>query len=179
MRPRLWSPRFSLDFRTAMVAAASFVIGFLLIGLSVVLVAMRGGPRGARQALHSQSRTGRSAATWAIAGVSLFFGVAIPVLVGIANADDRDSKGGVELTAAQQEGRSLFAYNCATCHTLASAGAAGRIGPNLDLMRPAEQLTLDAIAKGRARGNGQMPAGLLQGAEAENVAAFIAATAGR
>jgi mono/diheme cytochrome c family protein len=162
-----------------MVAAASFIIGFILIGFSVVLVAMRGGPRGARQAMHSQSAGGRSVATWAIAGVSLFFGVAIPVLVGIANADDRSSRGGIELTAAQEEGRTLFTENCATCHTLASAGAAGRIGPNLDQLRPPEQLTIDAIEKGRARGQGQMPAGLLQGEDAENVASFIAATAGR
>ena len=162
-----------------MVAAASFIIGFVLIGFAVVLVAMRGGPRGARQALHSQSRTGRSGATWAVAAVSLFFGIAIPVAVGIANADSRDSKGGVELTAAQDEGRMLFTENCGMCHTLASASAAGRIGPNLDQLRPPEQLTLDAIEKGRARGQGQMPARLLQGEDAENVASFIQATAGR
>lgn len=162
-----------------MVAAASFIIGFLLIGFSVVLVAMRGGPRGARQALHSQSAGGRTATTWAVAAVSLAFGVAIPVLVGIANADNRDSRGGIELTAAQEEGRTQFSTNCAQCHTLASAGASGRIGPNLDQLRPPEQLTLDAIEKGRARGAGQMPAGLLQGEDAENVASFITATAGR
>ena len=162
-----------------MVAAASFIIGFVLIGLAVVLVAMRGGPRGARQGLHSQTKAGRSVATWAIAGVALFFGIAIPVAVGIANADDNGSKGGIELSAAQQDGRTLFTGNCSMCHTLASAGAAGRIGPNLDQLRPPEQLTLDAIEKGRARGNGQMPGGLLQGADAENVASFIAATAGR
>ena len=162
-----------------MVAAASFIIGFVLIGLAVVLVAMRGGPRGARQAIHSQSKAGRSVATWAIAAVALFFGIAIPVAVGIANAGSRDSKGGIELTAAQEEGRELFAFNCGMCHTLNSANAAGRIGPNLDQLRPPEQLTLDAIEKGRARGEGQMPARLLQGEDAENVASFIQATAGR
>ena len=37
---------------------------------------------------------------------------------------------------------------------------------------------LDAIAKGRARGQGQMPALLLTGKEAKDVASFIEAVAG-
>jgi mono/diheme cytochrome c family protein len=112
--------------------------------------------------------------------VSLAFGVAIPVAVGIANADrDEESRGGVELTADQTEGRHLFVRNCGTCHTLAAASTAGRIGPNLDQLRPPKALTLDAIEKGRARGQGQMPAELLVGKEAEDVAAFLEAAAGR
>jgi mono/diheme cytochrome c family protein len=38
---------------------------------------------------------------------------------------------------------------------------------------------LDAIAKGRARGQGQMPSGLIQGQDAQNVAAYIAKVAGQ
>lgn len=163
-----------------MVAAVSFVIGFLLIGLSVVLVAMRGGPRGAREAMHSQTPLGRSVATWVIAAVSLGFGVAIPAAVMADNSDhDRLVPGGMELNEPQAEGRSLFVYNCGTCHTMAAANTAGRIGPNLDQLRPPKALTLDAIEKGRARGQGQMPAQLLVGADAEHVAEFIEAVAGR
>ena len=163
-----------------MTAAVSFVIGFLLIGLSVVLIAMRGGPRGARDAMHTQSARGRSLATWAIAAVCLAFGVAIPAVVMAKNSDrDKQARGGVELTEAQAEGRRLFTYNCGTCHTLASAGSAGRIGPTLDELRPPKELTLDAIEKGRAKGLGQMPAELLVGEEAEKVAAFIEVAAGR
>jgi mono/diheme cytochrome c family protein len=163
-----------------MVAAASFVIGFLLIGFSVVLVAMRGGPRGAREGMHTQTARGRSVATWAIAGVCLLFGIAIPTAVGIANGDhDRKAHGGVELTQAQAEGRREFTYNCGTCHTLKAANTAGRVGPNLDQLRPPKALVLDAIAKGRARGDGQMPSELLTGEDAEKVASFIEAVAGR
>ena len=163
-----------------MVAAASFVIGFLLIGFSVVLVAMRGGPRGTREAMHNQSARGRSAATWVIAALCLAFGIAIPAAVMAANGDhDKQSRGGVELSTAQAEGRRLFTYNCGTCHTLAAAGTAGRVGPNLDQMRPNKALVLDAIAKGRAKGLGQMPSELLVGEEAEKVASFIEASAGR
>jgi mono/diheme cytochrome c family protein len=163
-----------------MVAAASFVIGFLLIGFSVVLVAMRGGPRGAREGMHTQTARGRSVATWVIAGVSLLFGIAIPIGVGIANGDDdRKAHGGVELTEAQAEGRRLFTYNCGTCHTLKAANTSGRVGPNLDELRPPKALVLDAIAKGRARGDGQMPSELLVGEDAEKVASFVEAAAGR
>lgn len=163
-----------------MVAAASFVIGFLLIGFAVVLVAMRGGPRGAREGMHSQTPLGRSVATWTIAAVSLLFGVAIPTAVGIANGDhDEKAHGGVELSAAQASGRRLFTYNCGTCHTLKAAATSGRVGPNLDELRPPKALVLDAIEKGRARGAGQMPSELLIGQDADEVASFIEATAGR
>jgi len=45
-----------------------------------------------------------------------------------------------------------------------------------DALAPA--LVLSAIAEGRARGLGQMPALLYQGKEAEEVASFVAAVAG-
>jgi mono/diheme cytochrome c family protein len=163
-----------------MVPAASFVIGFVLIGLAVVLVAMRGGPRGAREALHTQGARGRTATTLAIAAVSAAFGIAIPAAVlAEGGDDDKKARGGVELSASQAEGRRLFTYNCGTCHTLKAANTAGRVGPNLDEMRPPKALTLDAIDKGRARGQGQMPGGLVVGEEAEQVASFIEAVAGR
>jgi mono/diheme cytochrome c family protein len=38
---------------------------------------------------------------------------------------------------------------------------------------------LDAIKNGRARGVGQMPANLLSGEDAEDVADYVAAVAGR
>jgi mono/diheme cytochrome c family protein len=53
------------------------------------------------------------------------------------------------------------------------------VGPNLDVLRPPPALTVNAIQQGRARGQGQMPAGLLAGEDAENVANYIAAVAGR
>lgn len=163
-----------------MVAAAAFVIGFVLIGLSVVLVAMRGGPRGTREAMHAQTGPGRRITTWVLAALCALFGVAIPTAVMAGNSDhDRKARGGVELSAAQAEGRRMFAYTCGTCHTLRAANTTGRVGPNLDQIRPPKALVLDAIAKGRARGQGQMPALLLVGEEAQKVASFVAATAGR
>ena len=163
-----------------MVAAAAFVTGFLIIGLTVVLTAFRGGPRGAREAMHTQTARGRQTAAGIIAGVAVIFGVGIPAAVMAANSDnDTNAKGGVKLTAGQAKGRELFTHNCGTCHTLAAASTSGRVGPNLDQLRPPEKLVLDAISKGRARGVGQMPSQLLVGQEAADVAAFVAKVAGR
>lgn len=163
-----------------MINAAAFVIGFVLIGIAVVLIAMRGGSRGAGGASQGQSRGARTASSLAIAVICLAFGIAIPVAVAVSNSDaDQDAPGGVRLTAQQAHGRVLFARNCGTCHTLKSAGTTGRVGPNLDQLRPPKALVLNAIKFGRARGQGQMPAMLLVGDEAEAVASFVAATAGR
>ena len=73
----------------------------------------------------------------------------------------------------------MFKERCATCHTLEDAGAVGMVGPNLDDLRPATALTLDAINKGRARGQGQMPAQLISGPDAQDVAKYVATVSGR
>ena len=54
----------------------------------------------------------------------------------------------------------------------------GKVGPNLDQLHPAKAIILNAIATGRARGNGQMPAGLVVGEDAQNVANYVSAVAG-
>jgi mono/diheme cytochrome c family protein len=109
---------------------------------------------------------------------TLLFGIAIPVAVGIDGADQAEA-GAVNLTAAQEAGREKFAKACQQCHTLAATNATGRVGPNLDVIRPPKELTVDAILKGRARGRGQMPSLLFTGRDAEEVAEFVAAVAGR
>ena len=55
----------------------------------------------------------------------------------------------------------------------------GAIGPNLDKLRPPASLVLDAVSNGRARGIGTMPADIVQGKDARDVAAFVAKVAGR
>ncbi len=110
------------------------------------------------------------------------FGLIVPGFVLAFNAEHKASVtvGGLHLTAEQQKGRELFAHTCAVCHTLAATNSVGRTGPNLDvrvgddISTPAgrKALVLNAIAEGRARGLGQMPALLYQGKEAEEVASF-------
>ena len=168
-----------------MIIAIALV--WALLGLGVFFLAMRGGPRGARQALHTESRIGQRAVTLGI--VLLFaFGLVVPALVLAFNGENKASVavGGLHLNASQQSGRDLFARSCAVCHTLSAVKSVGRIGPNLDvrvgedIATPAgrKALVLSAISEGRARGLGQMPAQLYQGREAEEVAEFVAAVAG-
>ena len=82
-------------------------------------------------------------------------------------------------TADVENGRILFIERCGTCHTLAEAGTTATVGPNLDDLRPPQSLVLNAIAQGRARGVGRMPAALLQGQDAQDVAAYVSKVAGR
>lgn len=75
-------------------------------------------------------------------------------------------------------GKDLFVASCGGCHVLKAAGTSGAAGPNLDTIKPNADLVNAAIAKGGA-GSGAMPAGLLKGEEADQVAAYVEATAGR
>jgi mono/diheme cytochrome c family protein len=164
-----------------------FVLFWVVLGLGVFFVAMRGGPRGARESLHTDSKLGQRAVTL---GIVLLFaaGLAVPALVLAFNGEHKASVavGGLHLDGEQQKGRELFAHSCAVCHTLAATKSVGRIGPNLDVRvgddiataAGRRALVLNAITEGRARGLGQMPALLYQGKEAEDVASFVAAVAG-
>jgi mono/diheme cytochrome c family protein len=168
---------------------AGVAIFWVLLGLVVFFVAMRGGPRGAREALYSEHRTARAALYAAIAAI-FGFGLVVPALVLAFNGEHKAGvgPGGVTLTPAQQHGRQLFAETCAFCHTLGGANSAGRTGPNLDALIPqasgsggtktAESFVLSSIESGFAGHYGQMPAGLFQGREAQDVAGFVAAVAG-
>ena len=165
----------------------AIVLFWTLLGLAVFFIAMRRGPGGARRAVQTESAAGRRLVTLGI--VLLFaFGLVVPALVLAFNGEHKAAvaTGGLHLNAEQQRGRYLFAHSCAVCHTLNAVKSVGRIGPNLDVRVGADiataagrkALVLNAIAEGRARGLGQMPAQLYQGKEAEEVANFVAAVAG-
>jgi plastocyanin len=91
-------------------------------------------------------------------------------------------------TANVVQGKQLFVSKCGSCHTLSHAGSAGVTGPNLD----------DAFSQDRADGvksasiqglvdywirypntQGVMPAKLLNGQAAQDVAAYVGLVAGR
>jgi mono/diheme cytochrome c family protein len=103
------------------------------------------------------------------------------IYFSIRNGQDapRNGPGGVHLTADEATGRGFFAHTCATCHTLAAVNAVGRIGPDLDVLKPQRALVLYAIQHGFAGPGGQMPAGLYTGKDASDIASFVAAVAGR
>lgn len=82
-----------------------------------------------------------------------------------------------EAPPADDPGAELFTASCASCHTLAAAGATGTTGPNLDDLQPDAATVESAIADGGS-GSGLMPANLYSGAEAQQVADYVASSAG-
>jgi mono/diheme cytochrome c family protein len=89
------------------------------------------------------------------------------------------------LSQAQIRGRDLFVQHCGSCHTLDAAGTVGQIGPNLDDIAINEKDVLFAIRTGGGRHtrgqetgpSGNMPRNLVTGKDAQEVAAFVAASA--
>jgi mono/diheme cytochrome c family protein len=162
-----------------MIAAVIFVLAFLLLGLSVLVFAFSG--RSGARSRRPPSRANRRFLAVLVTVVIVALGVAVPLAIGLVNRDDHatNAPGGVDLNAAQTSGRAVFGKYCATCHTLKASNAVGKVGPNLDVLHPPKGLIIDAIANGRARGQGQMPAGLVDGQDAQDVAAYVAAAAGR
>ena len=156
---------------------ALFVLFFLILGLSVVLVAMRSGSKG--PVLDSSRRGARRALGWMLALAILAFVVLIPLAVMIDSSDAEADAGALQLTKQEQHGREVFNENCVQCHVLEASNGVQQVGPNLDALRPPKELVLDAIAKGRAGGQGQMPSQVVTGPDAEAVAAYVAKVAGR
>jgi cytochrome c553 len=88
------------------------------------------------------------------------------------------SGGGGGNAAAVAAGKQIFTQSCGTCHTLADAGTSGRVGPVLDEVKPSKALVLSALKKG-GLGSGTMPANIVTGKDAENVADYVSSVAGK
>jgi len=106
------------------------------------------------------------------------FAVAVPYWA-ISKEGDSDSSS-EKVAASDDAAKEVFATNCGSCHTLARAGTDGVVGPNLDDLLGdlpgQEDRVLTAIEMGV---QGRMPAGILQGQQAEEVADFVARVAGQ
>ncbi|HVL95921.1 MAG TPA: cytochrome c, partial [Solirubrobacteraceae bacterium] len=76
--------------------------------------------------------------------------------------------------AGGTDGKALFAGTCGSCHTLADAGTNGTFGPNLDELKP----DADEVREAIRGGPDQMPENLLEGAQADAVAEYVASAAG-
>ena len=115
----------------------------------------------------------------------------MPLLFIFGNHDNSNAQvGGIKLTASMQAGRELFGEHCAVCHTLAADNAVGKTGPNLDTCGRSEAIVLHTIANGCLQkptvvgagntclGYGTMPADIVQGRQAQDIAAFVSGVAG-
>ena len=120
--------------------------------------------------------------------VALLLVIVIPLWA--FNRDGSESSSPEKVAASDEAARQLFATNCGTCHTLDRAGTDGVVGPNLDerlasagpaldsaAVDATQQRVMTAIQQGV--GNGAMPAGILEGSNAETVSNFVARVAGQ
>jgi plastocyanin len=104
-------------------------------------------------------------------------------MLGGAAGCGRDGGGDNEIA-----GKEAFVQKCGSCHTLARAGTKGIQGPNLDqAFGPARsdglgEKTVEGVVHrqiAHPRRGSIMPQGLVSGAEAKDVAAYVAAVAGQ
>jgi cbb3-type cytochrome c oxidase subunit III len=125
--------------------------------------------------------------------------VAVALGVAVACALAACGTGGLVSGAVDREnGRQLFQSKCAGCHALENAGSQSTIGPDLDdafaqaRADGYEESSIREIVHEQIRFPGQydtkagdpdflaanMPANLVKGSDAEDVAAYVAETAG-
>lgn len=174
-----------------MLAVILFLGFWVVLGVGLFFIAIRGGLGGARDVLHVQTHGGRRAASFVFIVTYVAFGIAIPLIFLTGNAARASRQyQGVALTAAQKHGRLLFGTSCGQCHTLNAANTVGKVGPNLDQLKPPESLVLNTIKNGCLQnpppnspqtclGFGTMPPTIVQGKDAQDVADFVQRVAGR
>jgi hypothetical protein len=174
------------------LALLLFAAFWVVLGVGVLTLAFRRGP-GPAAAGRSRRRSpgARRAGAWAIGLTFVVFAIVLPVVFLVGNHNRANAQvGGIKLNAAEQNGREIFGQKCGLCHTLAAANAVGKVGPNLDVIQPTEELVLHTIVNGCLQdpppasqeaclGYGTMPADVVQGVDATDVAKFVAKVAGK
>jgi cytochrome c553 len=152
---------------------------FVVVGIGVLFVAFAGGAGAAREVYLTR---GGKIFTLVIVVLYLALGVVIPAAVIAGRGEAEGGVGALraeEPTAQEERGKELFIQNCKSCHTLAAVQATGVTGPNLDELGGLDrQRVLNAIENG-GTGQGRMPAGVLQGEDAEDVAIYVSRVAGQ
>ncbi len=156
-----------------------FTVPWVLLGVGAVVFAVAGGRRRGRGAVP----TGGGGAVKVLFPILyVVLGLAVPAIAIVAQ---EEAVGGTRTLAAEagneelERGKELFRQNCAGCHTLAAVQAKGVTGPSLDrLGNVSRRRVLEAIRNG-GTGKLQMPAALLDGENAEAVAAYVSRVAGK
>jgi mono/diheme cytochrome c family protein len=157
-----------------------FVIApFLLLGIGVLFVAFSGGAGAARE---TYMTGGRRSFPVIILVIYIALGVAVPAAVIAGRGEAEGGVGSLrteEPSESLENGKELFIATCKSCHDLDAVQARGVTGPDLDALGGIDrERVLNAIENG-GTGQGRMPAGLLQGQDAEDVAAYVARVAGQ
>jgi mono/diheme cytochrome c family protein len=105
--------------------------------------------------------------------------------LGIAGCGGDDEVTGLD-GANTGSGKELFVQNCGSCHTLADAGTVANVGPNLDTALGfsckqgfAEDTIFSVVLGQIDLAAPPMPADIVTGQDAVDVAAYVASVAGK
>ena len=115
------------------------------------------------------------------------------ILTTVAAGCGDSGTGGISTGGDTVRGEVLFKQECGSCHTLAAAGTAGTVGPNLDDAFAAdreqgfEESSIQQLVAGQIKfpvttpstGAPGMPADLVTGDDVDHVAAYVASVAGK
>jgi mono/diheme cytochrome c family protein len=161
------------------MALLGLIALFLIVGTGVIFVAYSGGPGAAREAYLTRGRTFFKIV---IPLLYIGLGIAVPAVV-IANKDRKVGNHGALASESPKgdlaRGKEVFQETCASCHTLKAVNARGVTGPDLDNIGAVTPGRVLAAIKNGGTGDRRMPANLVQGANADAVAAYLSDVAGR
>lgn len=163
------------------MTTALLIAPFIVVGVIVIALAFSSGGRGRRQRASGGSAVGGAGFKALLPLLFIGLGLALPAAVIAARTSALGGTGqtaSVEPTPELLEGKMLFGQNCASCHTLAASNARGATGPVLDDLGQLTPQRVRSAIKNGGSGDLRMPAGLLEGKDAENVAAYVSRVAG-
>ena len=95
-------------------------------------------------------------------------------VAGCGGGDDEDTP---PASGGGGDAKQLFVDNCGSCHTMAAAGASGKVGPDMDQLRPGPDLVNAQVTNG----GGGMPAvkGKLTPEQITQLSNYVADNAGK
>jgi mono/diheme cytochrome c family protein len=115
-----------------------------------------------------------------VANVKLRLPIAVLLtafVAGCGGGDDEPESTPSPATGGGGNAQKTFVDNCGNCHTLAAAGTSGKVGPDLDQLRPGPDLVNTQVTNG----GGGMPAfkGKLSPEQISGLANYVADNAGK
>jgi mono/diheme cytochrome c family protein len=179
-------PKYDRLNELAVVAVVILVIGQLLFVYNMIRTLQGAGgvvvdPEDVEGGLINETRRlGPNANTGLALGAVVTTILASALIVVIKGGSEPVAAATTPTTStAASPGADVFASaGCSGCHTLAAAGAAGTVGPNLDTVKPDEAKVQEVVTNGLGTG---MPAfkASLSAKQISDVAKYVSENAGK
>ena len=173
-----------------MLGVALFVAFWVVVAVGLFFVAARGGLGGARATISPDTRRSGRVLGVVFTVVALAFGIALPVALLVGNKDNAQGQiAGSSSPLGRSPARSSSEATV-PCAIRSRRERDGKVGPNLDMLKAPASLVLHTVTYGclpnapsgsneQCLGQGVMPANVVEGSDAQNVAEYVARVAGR